>query len=720
MGTSMQISHRLPSIRNPKAWIAAAACTGFCVVLAGCGTAAFTPDAAVPVPITISGHAQGGNQPINGGSVKLYATAATGTATGGIYVGSATLLGSGTTGSDGIFTITGATACSAPNMMYVTVSGGNSGGYGTNNNTLLMATAGTCPSGATNNFTWVNEITTVAAAYALSSFTSITGTAPNYTVNVTADSTNYNGSSGTGTTAGAAGLAHAMLNAANLANMTTGVANTTTATTGNLGIVPQAEIDVLANALQACVNSAGGSAPGGVSNGSLCGNLFAATPSAAGTYPTNTLQAMLNLAKNPFTSTANNTAIFSLVSAAGAAFSPVLTGAPGDWTLSIVYKGTGVGIVYPYWLALDANDTMYLENTSASTSTYLKIISMSSSGVLNSPAGGFVPSNSTTAIVPRGIAPDSLGNLWIVNNGATTALSQVNEYSASAGTLTASYPATGVTGSMWGLAIDKLNNLWLTYVQASNGNMDELKYSAGTSTGGTYAFATGGTAADGAYQQASNGLYQPAIDAKQNIWAPGYYNLGTTVATLANTGTSSSPAYSANSIINTTTTGSDTRPFAIAFDSSGNAWATLLGTTTGSATTGLMELVPNSATATFTSATPGTLITSPGFSQPEGVAMDGNNVLWIADNGASTQGLTAYNTVSGAALSPVNGFKSCLVVSNACGATTAAAIYNPRFPAIDSAGSVWAGISGVGVTQMIGTATPAWPLLAEGKPGVMP
>jgi hypothetical protein len=48
------------------------------------------------------------------------------------------------------------------------------------------------------------------------------------------------------------------------------------------------------------------------------------------------------------------------------------------------------------------------------------------------------------------------------------------------------------------------------------------------------------------------------------------------------------------------------------------------------------------------------------------------------------------------------------------------AVYNPREIAIDSTGSVWAGITSGGLTQLIGLAAPSWPLLQTGKPGLSP
>jgi hypothetical protein len=1037
--------NQLLSSRNSVALSVAAV---LALLAAGCGS---TPYQASPSsgssPFSISGHVQGGNNPIAYGTVTLYATAANATGNAnGIYTGGhATILGQTTTGIGGGFTITGATACSAPNQTYIVISGGNPGGGAANSNILLMALSGPC--GAINSFTWVNEITTVATAYALSSFTQITSTCTSgsYTaspcVNVTSSPTNYDGLysagsyAGVGSTAAGMGLTHAIANAYNLANMKTGTANSTTLladlVTAGPGTVPATEINSLANILQVCVNSSGGAAtanstssaasftnttsptastqsvytltalpnsttgvngtlsvslnggtaftanltgttsassiasainaisgfnnavaviktnattgsatsgagfsitgftpttgatgtvtvtlagtslgpqtisgstpaaivaninantafsgatplitfstptassssayststlsgfntatglngnisiavgggtanvytisgsttpatfvsafnaavptsvaqaavsgtgvvitgavkasgntlsfpsntlvstgsvitaalsglagpvvtgpsgntltvtntlvgtagtntliasakgptsviitgptgnntlsftgssltvtPPTVSDGSNCGALFNATPSLTGATPTNTLQAMLNLAKNPYPGSANMTAIWGLLPGSSAAFSPNLTASPGDWTMAVVYTAAQTGIVFPLWLATDANDNMYLENTSAASSTYTKILALTSSGALISPTAGWVPSNSTTSKTPRGIALDSIGNIWIADDGVNL----LNQYSATNGAFLSSYQRGSADTSLYAVAVDKLNNVWLSNLFTANGNIDELAYSAGTSTGGTYAYATGGTNSNGTLEQATNAPYGFAVDANQNIWSAGYYSSGYTVGTVANQTPTAAATYTANSMLNTTVGATGVDPFSVAIDSSGNAWATLYGNAS------IVEVTPGAVNGNgvITQPTVGSPITSPGFSTPEGMVMDGNNTLWIADNGNSTEGLLAYNTGSSTAIAPPNGFKSCLVVGTICGATTAAAIYDPRYPAVDSTGSVWAAITTGGVTQIIGTAAPTWPLLATGKPGVMP
>ena len=258
---------------------------------------------------------------------------------------------------------------SSSDQIYVTASGGNPGISSTNSNILLLAAAGNCsgssPAYGIQPFVWINEITTVAAGYALSGFTSIVSagcTSNGFTittpcVNITSDATNYATVSPNGTLS-TAGLKHAFANAANLASTVYGTANTTITSlatnqdnisntavpgwTGNMpAYVPQTLINTIADIMTYCVNSLGGTA----GDGSHCGNFFANTPPIGGTpYATNTLQSVLNLAKNPYPSSAAMTNLFGYVPSP-VPFSPVLSAKPPDWSISIVYQileNTGV------------------------------------------------------------------------------------------------------------------------------------------------------------------------------------------------------------------------------------------------------------------------------------------------------------------------------------------------------------------------------------------
>jgi hypothetical protein len=199
-------------------------CAGVSALLAGCSlgnlasTGSSTSEPAVAFT-NVGGHANGGNQPIANATVNIFETTTTGVATNGVYVPASPLtpLQTTTTDANGNFGFSPAVTCnSSSDYTYITVAGGSAGNTGqNNNNTLLIAYSGPCT--AINAYTWVNEVTTTAMAYALSGFTSITGTGPNYTVSITSDSTNYATVSSV-TPFSAAGLLHALRNAQNLAN----------------------------------------------------------------------------------------------------------------------------------------------------------------------------------------------------------------------------------------------------------------------------------------------------------------------------------------------------------------------------------------------------------------------------------------------------------------------------------------------------------------------
>jgi hypothetical protein len=250
-------------------------------VLAGCGHGPAAPAAGVQIQ-SLSGQIHGGQSPIQGALIKLYHTDPTATTYGapGILIGSAISDAGGnySIGSNSGSSVN-STNCPAGTMAYLTGAGGYQTGQPTtlNNNLLLMDALGDCANISTSTFAVINEVTTVAAAYALSGFmtTSIDGNTAFYTANVSAPVANSTLITAiTPTTP--AGLAHAFMNAAKLANPSVGVANYTTAAsynnvTANIGAVPAVEINTLADMMQPCINS-----------GSLAGGAVTSIPIANG------------------------------------------------------------------------------------------------------------------------------------------------------------------------------------------------------------------------------------------------------------------------------------------------------------------------------------------------------------------------------------------------------------------------------------------------------
>ena len=274
--------------------------------LGGCGTG-LNSAAGNPVDshafATLTGKVFGGQQPVIGSQISLYAAGKTGTASAARSM----LMGTVLSGPGGGFSISGQYSCQAGDQVYIVASGGDAGA-GPNASIGLMAALGPCSTllaNAATTFINLNEVTTVGAVYALAPY--MTGV-QNVGSDASAASTNA--------------LAAAFATSKTMVDVSVGQALTTS--TGN-GIVPFTTINSLANSLAACVNSAS-------YNSSSCTSLFTDT-TVTGSTPTTTLQAALNLAHSPAT---NAAAIYSLASAS-APFQPTLTTAPATYALVVAH-----------------------------------------------------------------------------------------------------------------------------------------------------------------------------------------------------------------------------------------------------------------------------------------------------------------------------------------------------------------------------------------------
>ena len=167
-----------------------------CLFVTGCGMGtSAVPD---PVPLTVNGRVHGGQQPVVGAQIQLYVVGS-----GGNGSASSPLLRTAvTSGTNGTFSITGDYSCpSATAQVYLVATQGNPGlGSGGNNPALaMMAPLGACGNLSPTQFIWINEVTTVAAAWALAPFTKDIS-------DIGASATN------------SAGLANAFLNARHIAD----------------------------------------------------------------------------------------------------------------------------------------------------------------------------------------------------------------------------------------------------------------------------------------------------------------------------------------------------------------------------------------------------------------------------------------------------------------------------------------------------------------------
>ena len=287
---------------------AAALAIALLPVLFGCDSSRVIQSATGTTPgvITLQGKVKGGQQPIIGSTVQLYAVGTTADQSAATPLIASSVI----TGVAGDFNITGLYTC--PNItseVYLISKGGNPGlAAGTNNQaSVLMTALGPCGNLSSSTHIIINEVTTIGSIYPITQFVG------SY-LNVGSSPANANT------------LANDFMQINQFIN-TDGGASPGPALPGGFS-APVANLNTLANSMSACVNTTGGVA----GDGTNCGNFLLYAKPSGGTAPTNTADAILDIANNPTNNVAN---IFSLSSAVPA-FQPSLGSAPADWTLKIL------------------------------------------------------------------------------------------------------------------------------------------------------------------------------------------------------------------------------------------------------------------------------------------------------------------------------------------------------------------------------------------------
>jgi hypothetical protein len=313
------------------------------ITITGCSGFESTASNSAAATAAISGSVRGGQQPISGSHIYLYAAginATYGAASSSLLNTSdrgvltdSNSLGYVATDINGNFSITSDYTCpdsAAP--IYLLAAGGNPGlqPLSTNNTAItLMAVLGPCSSINSSTTVVVNEATTVAAAVTLQQFMADPvhlGASPN---NLT-------------------GLVNAANSAINIVDRTGGFARATTLL-GN-GTVPQSKLNSLADTLSPCVNT-----PGPTSN--QCAALFNLATPPGGAAPTDVATAMLFIAQNPANHVNN---LFNLADS-NAPFQPTLPAPPNDYTIGVTYSGGGLDTPGP--IAIDSLGDIYGRST---------------------------------------------------------------------------------------------------------------------------------------------------------------------------------------------------------------------------------------------------------------------------------------------------------------------------------------------------------------------
>ena len=490
-----------------------------------------------------------------------------------------------TTDQNGNFDITNAdySSCTPGQQVYLYSVGGSPGMTSDPNaGAGLLAVLGDCGNFSTTLPTTiqVNEVSTIAAAYALAGFA--------------VDATHIASSN---TSAAVTAVANAALTAWNLGSISTGQALASTPWNGGADSVPQSEINTLADILAACINSTDTSYPN--QNSSACGTLFddaTSNGTLSGTQPTDTATAAINIAHNPG---ANVGALYGLATAT-APFQTILTSAPNDWTIAITYFYTVSGSSpNTEDVAIDASGNVWVTGEVS--------VFISSEGVLSELTGygshtaDFTGNDLTD---PIGVAIDLGGNAWVADNGS----GELSVFTPSGGVFSNSpFSGNGLNDPV-NLAVDASGNVWVT--NTSN------YVSAFTSSGGVFStspFDVSGT---------SNQYGGPAavsVDGSSNVWIA---NVQTGISEFPHTG---------GAPVNFTG-GNTNNPQFSAIDDSGNFWIA------NNQSYGLSEFANNGTAVTTMAA-----YTSSGLSYPYGIEFDGLNHLW-ATTESSGGGVVEFNT----------------------------------------------------------------------------
>lgn len=359
------------SLRRP--WL-----FGSCLLalaLSGCGIGTTTTSSRTS--FVLNGSVHGGIQAISGSTIQLYAAGSAGNGSASIPLLASPVV----TNAQGTFTITGDYTCpSASTQVYLVARGGNPGfSFNVNNPALVLVSAlGNCGNLAANasQSLAVNEVTTVAAAYALAQFTS---------------AYDHLGATATNGT----GMTNAFLDAQLLANPYTGLA---AQLPSNLAI-ETGKLYALADALVPCVNSDGGG----------CTALFAAATPTGGSAPTDSLGAALDIVRNPGH---NVGAIFSAISSTPP-YPTTLTAAPSDWSMSL--SVTGGGLVEPTQLAIDGLGNVWVANygdpdsATGAASAGLVAFSPQGTALSGSPFGAGLQTEA------YGLTLDRNGDIWVTS-----------------------------------------------------------------------------------------------------------------------------------------------------------------------------------------------------------------------------------------------------------------------------------------------------------------
>jgi hypothetical protein len=619
------------------------------------------------------------------------------------------------TDATGSFNLTGAYACTSSQPVYLYAYGGTptttTPAGPINPAAVNLATLGLCP-GAGNFqgnifYVYMNEVSTVATAYAFQGFTS---SAYN-------DATHIGYSGKISAAEGLKGIQNAANNTLQLYDVQGSVlGHNANYQTYNLahsapnygpGIVPQETLDTLADILAACVDSPNTTSP--PSTGSTCGLLFATatgdgttTNTASTNIPTDTATAAINIARHPAgvgnTSYASN--LFNLFTSTGAPFSPILSVAPPDFTVGIQFPSSANTIfASAQSIATDSSGNFWF--TSQVTAPNPPATSGSGYIAEGSPLGTILHSNLVSGYAEGNLVIDSSQNAWagtaagvegpIYEDGPSTG------YVFTTDTISFTRPEAPVA--------DNSGNLYM--VHGPTCPTPDVSGCSGSQSNPTFNEVTGGASSGTSCDLGPTPITIPAVPANcSNGTGDFYAGAYVTHAAIDGAGyiwmTSDTPIFG-NTIVRINKTNGLvpnsnfpinsggicltglTSPEQPAIDAAGYAWVPVYG---NGLNTDVFVINPTGTTCTFPHTGRG----------PYGAAVDGVSNVWITNRTDAT--LTGLNYTTGTALNSTN-----LQPQN----DGASLLADPMNIAIDISGDAFiTNFGGNSIVEIIGLTTPVY------------
>ena len=567
----------------------------------GCGISrTLSAPAGGTEALALTGRVKGGQQPISGATLSLYSVGTTGYGAGATPMLTQVVK----TDASGNFSITNDYTCGTGNPeVYLVSRGGNPGlQSGTDNQAaVLMAPLGPCNTLSSATFISLNELTTVASAWALAQFAGSNAT-------LGAPATN------------ALGIGNAFLVANSLANVALGTAGGTTLPA--TATLETAKMNSLADAIAVCVNSTGGAD---------CTPLFSAA-TVNGVAPANVFDAAVNIVRNPGVNVA---AVWGIINSK-APFVPALTRAPNDWTLTVTYRGGG--LYRPTGLAVDSTGAAWAANY------YGKVASKFNVQGVPFSATGFADSHLNENY---GITVDGSDSVWISNEespGVNGGGGSITKFSASGTLLSGNGFFAGGVYFPYSLAADTNGSVWVgdygisratllasdgTSLSGSGFQSADLPLPIATTVDGNHSawFATASHATQvtpagvtTSFSCCSNGVSGITLDPSGNVW-------------LADYSTSSLVQLTAAGVVNQRlTSGGVQNPESVIADGAGQVWMTNYHGNT------ISGFSPVTAAGGISSAiSPGTGFgVDAGLFAPFGIAPDQSGNLWVSNFAADS------------------------------------------------------------------------------------